>query len=337
MTPRSQNEMASGVFSGADLTARIEEITKTVSKKTGFVPKKLISKSVWWDKSVGVGAFHYSGIFAGKAAVLKVQGVKPKTSELEMINAFTAQNKSLIIRAPRIYTSLPWDEDSGYEAYVMENVGNKRIVSIASTAKEVSEFFYLYDEYRKNCINKPWVEKPNKSISSITKENFEKWRKISKKAIPKTKLRKQGDLDLVSEAVKTLEETYKNVDWEFMHGHLSHLDLLRVKDQVVVLSNLYWSWGLPYSDLVFAYHWIMYDVSGVKGITIKKIERQRDMWADQVSLRANKERLLDLVLLERATAGVLIDGLIMGDKRATAEYLMDTTRKKVKELSEKLG
>ena len=106
-----QNEMASGVFSGVDLTKRIKQITKSVAKETGFTPEKLINKSAWWSESTGIGAFHYSGKFEGKRAILKVQGVKPKMSEIDMIEFFAAQNKSKIIRPPKLYATLRWNDE----------------------------------------------------------------------------------------------------------------------------------------------------------------------------------------------------------------------------------
>src|SRR3989344_5981790 len=102
-SPKKQNEVWSGLNSGADLKERIPQIVDEISKKCAFVPDKILSTSSWWNQSTGVGAFHFSGKFNGKSSALKVQGVKPATSEVYMINSFAKQNKSKIIRPPNVY------------------------------------------------------------------------------------------------------------------------------------------------------------------------------------------------------------------------------------------
>lgn len=166
---KKQNEVWSGLKAKIDLKQRIPQIVIEVSQKCDFIPNKILSTSSWWSESTGVGAFHFSGKFEGKSAILKVQGVKPATSEVYMINSFVKQNKSKIIRPPYVYASFPWDEEKKYEAFILEDVGKKLVAKVPTTKKEVDDFFNLYNEYRLNCINTPWVEKPNLDLSSVIK------------------------------------------------------------------------------------------------------------------------------------------------------------------------
>ena len=110
---KKQNIMARKVLEKSDLAEREKQVVEELSRKTGFTPSKLLGRSAWWG-SKHIGAFHYLGKFEEKEAVLKVQGVKPETSEIHMINSFAEQNKSKIIRPPRLYITIPWDDKKRY-------------------------------------------------------------------------------------------------------------------------------------------------------------------------------------------------------------------------------
>jgi hypothetical protein len=97
-----QNAVSDGYFEKTDLSKKIEEIVKDISSLSGFKPLGLLSKSSWWG-SKEIGAFHYSGTYQGENAVLKIQGIKPNTSEIFMIKSFEKQNLSKIIRPPKIF------------------------------------------------------------------------------------------------------------------------------------------------------------------------------------------------------------------------------------------
>lgn len=336
---RTQNVISSKVLDGSDLGERIEEIVNDVAEKTGFRPINLLGKSAWWG-STEIGAFHYLGSFEGNEAMLKVQGVKPETSEIFMIQSFAEQNKSLVIRPPHLYTTLPWDDEKSYEALVMENVGTNKVVNVPTNQQEVERFFELYQEYRKNCRNVPWLLKPEQSISEAIQTKFEKWRKVTYKIYPEHPNRASGDTDIIARAIKILTKGYKKVDWEFQHGHLSDSDFYNVNDQVVVLSNLYWSWRAPYYDSIFAYHWFMYHLNDVENISPKEVEDQKNLWLENIyrftDVKGGKEKLLKLALLERAAAGLNLDALSMDPKRPITKHLINKTREEVVCLTEEL-
>lgn len=336
-SPKKQNEVWSGLNSGVDLKTRIPQIVDEISKKCAFVPDQILSTSSWWNQSAGVGAFHFSGKFEDKPAALKVQGVKPATSEVYMINSFAGQNKSKIIRPPYVYASFQWDEEEKYEAFILEDVGKKLVVNVPTTKTEVDNFFGLYREYRNNCINDPWLEKPSIDLGPVIKSRFDEWIKASRKIFPNHPFREPGDENLILMAVEILT---KNKEWlkpEFVHGHFSARDLFEVNKEVVVLSNLYWSWRMPYYDLIFAYHWFMYDLASVENMTPKFIEEQRNLWLDKIKSVATNKKLLKYALLERAAAGLNLDSLSIDTKKTITKYLVDRTRDILKELIEELS
>lgn len=332
-----QNEIWKGVFSGVDLKEKIPQIVKELSEKTSFISDKLLSTSSWWSESTGIGAFHFNGMFEGNKAILKIQGVKPITSEVFMINSFAKQNKSKIIRPPYVYASFPWDDKKGYEAFVLEDVGTNLVVSPPTNEESVKKFFEYYKEYRSNCRNNPWLEKSDVQVNEVIKQRFNQWIEASYKVFPNHPLRENGDEKLIRQAVEVLVNNPKWLNLEFAHGHFSARDLFRVDNQIVVLSNLYWSWRTPCYDLVFAHHWFMYDLAGVDGIKPKYVEDQRNIWIKNMEKIAKDKTLLKYALLERAAAGLNLDALSIDIKKPISKYLVDRTREITTELIKELS
>jgi len=341
MTRKEQGEISYGYLRGSDLGERVQEILEDASERTGFVQTQLISRSSWWGSSE-IGAFHYAGTFDGEKAALKIQGIKPSISEIYMIESFAETNKSTVIRPPYLYTSLPWDEKKRYEALVLEFIDGQRVIQTPTTEVQVKRFFELYRDYRDNCLQSPWVDKPEGTISAGIKDKFKRWREMSFKIYPEHPLRKERDIDLIDAALKKLKAGYKGIEPEFMHGHFSEGDLYQVGNQVVALSNLYWSWRQPLYDAIFGYHWFMYHLNTVDGITPDEVERQRAIWLSEIEALPQTQgekgkRLLNLALLERATAGLNLDGLSSDPNKPISDYLLEATRNQIENLLDKLS
>src|SRR3989344_5239191 len=336
---RMQNKISHLFLDGSDLADREEEVLKDASKRTGFIPKKLMDRSSWWT-SKEIGAFRYVGIYKGKKAVLKIQGVKPNTSEIYMINAFKKANKSKILRPPHLYAFLPWDEEKKYEALILEFVDGKKIVNNPTNENELAEFFYLYKEYRKNCCLNPWIDKPEKSLSEEVKINFEKWRQARLKLYPIHPFFQKGDEELINQSENLLAKNYEGVEPLFQHGHFSANDLYKISgNEVVILSNLYWSWKPPFYDAVFGQHWFIYHLAEVPNINPEIVEEQRSLWFSKINnLVTSQEdrKLLNLALLERAAAGLNLDVLSIDPKNPLANYLVNMTRNQVIALIKKV-
>jgi hypothetical protein len=338
MSP-AQNEVGGKFLEGSDLAKREKEVLQDASKKLNFNPQTLVGRSHWWG-SDEIGAFHYQGTYHDKPAILKIQGVKPTTSEIYMIQEFTKMNHSKIVRPPHLYAFLNWDDEHRYEALVLENIEGNRIVNLPTNSHEVNNFFATYEEYRKNCIATPWVTKPEESINQKIETSFKKWSEISQKIYPNHPLRKDSDNELIAQAVSVLIRNYANVDLEFVHGHLSDGDLIQVDNQVVLLSNLYWSWRPPFYDSIFAYHWYRYHLNDLTETTPKIIKSQKKLWKDrifQLPKTSKDMALLKLALLERAAAGLNLDSLSAKPDNPITEYLVEDTRQEMKDLLQELG
>lgn len=322
------NDVSAGYFRSSNLEKRIDKIVRRIASQSSFKPEKLLGKSSWWGSKT-IGAFHYRGTYEGVPCVLKVQGVKPETSEVFMIESFERQNRSSIIRPPKIYYKMSWDESLGYEAFIMEDAEGKLKVGVPSNQEEVEEFFKLYREYRTNCRTKPWIKKPQETIPETIKSRFERWIKASFEIYPNHPFRHEEDQNLIAEAIGTLTREYERVKPEFVHGHFSHRDLYQVDREIVVLSNLYWAWRPPFYDTIFARHWFRYDLAGKEESTPEQIENQLRIWDEQIKkIPTNEEerRLLNLALLERSAAGLNLDALSVKTDRPCAEFIVEQTR-----------
>lgn len=330
-----QNEISHHFLRGSDLRERERVVLEDAAQRTGFLPEKLLSRSSWWT-STEIGAFHYKGEYEEKKAVLKVQGVKPAISEVRMITSFAKINRSSIIRPPHLYASLLWDDEKRYEALVLEYLEDSKAVQSPTNEEQCKRFFALYKDYRANCLQSPWLEKPDTTIPERITENFAKWRQASFKLFPEHPFRQEGDKQLIDEAVALLKEGYQAVEPEFQHGHFSANDLYQVSDQVILLSNLYWSWRPPLYDAVFGYHWYMYSLAQVEGITPEAVEAQRTSWLKHITALAQAQgdnnTVLRLALLERAAAGLHLDALSIDPQKPITEYLVQATREQVRKL-----
>lgn len=292
-----------------DLLYREENILLEIKNETGFEVQKTLWKSDYYG-SGKIGAINYQGKYQDKSAVLKIQGAKPQISEIKMIEAFRAQNKSRIIRPPRIYWSQLWDKNKNYEAFIMEEATGKKIIteSTIPTEAQIKSFFELYLEYKNNCLQKPWLPKPQKTI--FIAPEIEKTWEMSKKIKPKCRFRLESDLDLAKEAASVLEKITTKTELVFQHGHFSVNDLITKGNSVIIFSNLFWKWKNPFYDAVFAYHWFIYSLAKIDDLSLATIENQRKIWLKEIYALAKDETdktLISAALLERAIAGLLLD------------------------------
>lgn len=328
---QSQNEISGGYFSADNIGDKRAALIRDASVKTGFLPDEIISTSHWWG-SPQAGAFHCRGQFEHQSAVLKIQTVKPNTSEITMITSFDRSNQSQVIRPPHLYEFVPWDDVVGYEALVLEDVGSELLLPLPATEANLKQFFNAYRDYRLNCLQSPWLDKPEASISEVIETRFSQWRKISFEIYPDHPLRQDDDGDLIDKTVSQLVDEYADVEPEFVHGHFSANDLFKVGDEIVVLSNLYWSWRPPLYDAVFGYHWAMLSLCNVEGVNPEMVDRQRQLWLAEIKSLPQTQtqvgsRMLDLALFERAAAGLNLDGLSLEPNNPVAEYLLEGYRK----------
>lgn len=331
---------------GLDLGPRWQPILEDVVAKTGFLPdRELLRKSEWW-KTGKIGAVHCPGFVEreGKRvrAVLKIQGTKPPTSEAVMVEAFARQNKSKIIRPPEIFLYLPWDEEKQYEAVLMEEVQGAPVVTHhPATKEELNGFFELYIEYRTKCRNKAWVTKPREWSY---REQIRRWRGATEEQYQADNLKKPEDEELTEKGIGIIEKNLSIDNFEFVHGHFQPGDLIPTNDNtVVIFSNLFWSWRVPFYDAVFGYHWWMLGMEHTENLTPELLERERKRWLEKIyalpEIKGNSKnkRLVTLALLERAVPALMVDRFMLDTAKSTAMMVTEGTRNELKRLIKELS
>src|SRR5258708_202234 len=329
--------------SDAQFSGREKEILEDVANNTGFEPVELLNRSSvsWGSFATGEGALHYSGKYYGKDAVMKIQGLKPSTSEIDILQEFAKRNKSKFVRPPHLYGFVPWNEQKKYEALILEDIGNNKVVHLPATQQDVNEFIRFYEDYTMNCVSDPWLKKPISTISERLPSYYRRNLQINAEKYSKHPYKQPEDELLANNAFDILINGYKGIDYVFQHAHLTETDLYHVDNQIVVLSNIFWGYRTPFYDAVLLqHHYTSHHLADVEGMTVEKLEEQRQMWLDAIQslpeTQGQNQRLLKLALLERATAGLMVDALSIKLDNPLAETFIEKTRNQVKKLSKEL-
>lgn len=331
-----QNDVSQMRTQGIDLKIRVQSVLKDIASQIDFTPDDKQLRQSEWLNTGKIGAVHIPGNLKSKRCVLKIQGTKPRVSEKFMISSFKKQNKSKIIRPPKLYKHLEWNEEKQYEALFLEEVVGECVITNRPVKEDqLNEFFDLYEEYRKNCFHSPWVEKPQQySYRNI----LTNWRSAVQEHYNNDTFKSPEDEELIEEAVKQIERKLTLKDTEFMHGHFQPGDLIKTsKGEVVLFSNLFWSWRNPFYDATFAYHWWMLGMEHVENLTEEILEHERKKWLDKIYAISNaNNRLLHLARLERAIASLMVDRFMMDRKKPWVSVIIEGIRREIQDLLKEL-
>ncbi len=339
-------------FEGQDLSHRLSKITELIKDQLGVSSLSPFGASDYYGTGK-VGAVHYLAEYQGQQVVVKIQGVKPAISEVDVIAEFVKQNRSQMIRSPQVIARYPWNDEHQFEAVIMEYVQGEKLLSHGEfhSRSKIEHFFEYFKEYRRNCVVKPWLKRDDKqSIAQIITQKYDGLLRISKDVKPNSPYRESKDGDLVKTALKVLCNYYDQLAYDggvsgnndknggrltesngsvlavFQHGHFSTHDLvLEVKSktkEIVLFSNLFWRWAHPYYDAVFAYHWFMYSLAVVGDRSEKDLKQQGDLWLEQIEQLAAFEDYDDSVVkLQSKQRAQLINAALL--ERAAAGLLID--------------
>jgi len=343
MTNTSNNavDTASSFMRGVDMSGRERKILKDVSIKANIQVGNTIWKSTYYN-SGQIGATLYQGVWEGKEVILKIQGVKPEVSEIYMVNSFDNQNGSKIVRPPKFFLTLPWNEELDYEAIIMEKVTGKKVIDSKQlqTKNTLDKFFGYYLEYKRNCVKQPWIG--SSTELHIGESEQQKTKAMVAKLKPDSSLRLEGDVLLADIVTDVLNKEWLGKKSEFMHGHFSAEDLIYQGEQVVLFSNLFWKWKHRFYDAIFAYHYCMIGLSQIKGVNKEVFDSQRKLWLDKIYglpliESEDDKRMINVALLERMLACLLIDGIMfVNESSEVADHLIGTTRSEIGRLLEAL-
>ncbi len=327
-------------MNSVDVSSKQDEILSEVQE---LLPKKFYPEKIIWSSDYfgtgRVGAFHVLGKYQGRLAVLKIQAARPSISEAVLIEKFSQQNKSTIIRAPKLYEKISWSDRRGYEALVFEYVDGEKVVKsgVAATEGEVTSFFNIYREYRTQSVAKPWLDKP----TNYFEVQMDKLFAVASQVNPNSSLRSTDDEKLAVRGSRALASFWSNYELIFQHGHFSVEDLIQAQDgSIVLFSNLFWKWKWPCFDLVFGYHWYMLSLASSDEIVPDVIDQQRLLWNLQMQAVVSETstystELFQAALLERAISTILVDGIgYLPEKKEISRYILEQAREDVRVLTQ---
>ncbi len=306
------NKIVEKYFTQTDFSKRETEVLEQVSSTTGFVPQQLLFRGMIYDPDK-VGSIIYKGIYQGKDAVLKLQGLQPEIDESDILIAFAKQNKSKKIRLPYLYTYKKWDKEDGYGYLITEYLTAPRIYEMPDvTDKQIKLFCTFYQEYKTHCLNKPFVPTPTENAIEFVIRRVDMWQKIAyHKKIVLERI-PQKKIEALMGEYKTYMSKHLLPDMVFCHGHVSGADIFYDEKEFILLSNLYWSYRPLYYDLVFGLHWCLQAFRD-KEITYEKYIDYVENWLQHlykipvVSNDPKAKEQINCMLLERTMGAILID------------------------------
>ena len=341
MSKKEQNDISSLREVGRDLGGRWEKILNTVTSTSDFTTTGEKVREIQWWKTGKVGSVTVYGQYEGVPAVLKIQGTRPRTSQAEMIANFASQNKSKTVRPPQIFESIKWDDALEYEALILEEVkGSFPLTQRPSNSIELDKYFEIYEEYKVNCIQDPWLKRPGEYDYSKT---LSSWMDAVIEQSSSDPFKDENDIKLVDKAVSILTANLNIDDLEFMHGHFQTGDLHKVGNEVILTSNLFWSYRVPFYDAVFGYHWWMLGMEHKPDLTSNDLESERDQWLnkmynlDSVNKRKDGEKMVTFALLERAIPALMVDRYMTDQSKHSAKVIAEHTRKELNRLVNELS
>ncbi|HLL61230.1 MAG TPA: hypothetical protein VK338_05915, partial [Candidatus Nitrosocosmicus sp.] len=151
------------------------------------------------------------------------------------------------------------------------------------------------------------------------------------------------DIGIAQKGVDILDKEFHLGNFKFMHGHFWYGDMIMPsKKEVVLFSNLLWSWRYPFYDITFSYHWHMLGMEHVENLTEDLMKKEREKWWNRyfnlANVKNNKsnQRLIKIALLERALAGILVDKFHLDFSKPQSEIVIRDRMKEVKKLIQSL-
>jgi len=305
-----ENVITGKYFKQDDFSQREKEVLEQIIKETGFKSEKEIFRGVIYEKDK-VGSLIYKGEYQKKPAVLKLQGLQPEIDETEMVNSFMNQNKSSIVRVPKLYFYKIWSEDRGYGFQISEYIDAPKIFEVPfATEEQMGEFGKFYQEYRTLALTKPWLEPTTKDSLELTLKRVENWQKISEH---KGKLKKEDYVPYLEKFYPLAEKHFPSILLVFCHRHITPNDIYKMSDgSFVLFSNLFWSHCPQWYELAFNIWACMQHIRDVNygfDDLLKYIEKWRQSYHQIPIIQEDKDfdRKLDINLLERTMGAILVD------------------------------
>lgn len=240
------NKIVEQYFAAKDFSERIPEVQEAVCQETGFVVEREVFRGKIFDDNK-VQTVVCVGVFEGRLATLKLQGLKLAIEEADLMAAFTAQNTSTVFRAPAVYRHMPFNESRGYGYTIMEYIDERPLYGVVMSEDDENDFVAMYHEYKTKAVVDPLFANMERVETKTFFARADNWMRIarSKGVVDEEKL---GRYRAAYDAAVTVLD----VPVVFMHGHFTRKDLHRTLDGAVAFtSNAFWGYRPQWYDLAF--------------------------------------------------------------------------------------
>lgn len=305
-----ENIITGKYFKQDDFSQREKEVLEEIIKETGFEPEKEIFRGTIYEKDK-VGSLIYKGEYKKKPAVLKLQGLKPEIDETEMVNKFIKQNKSPLVRVPKLYFYKKWNKDKEYGFLISEYIDAPKIFEMPfATEKQMTEFGKFYQEYRTLALINPWLNSAAKNSLELILKRVENRRKISE---CKGKLKKRDYIPFLKKFNSLAKKHFQTILLVFCHRHITADDIRKMPDgSFVLFSNLFWSYCPQWYELAFNIWACMQHIRNINYSFkewINYVEKWRQHYHQIPIVEADKDfdRKFNINLLERTMGAILVD------------------------------
>jgi len=310
------NRITDNALNADDGRAIINKALEYIKIKYGWIADKnqVLFSGVYYD-SQKVGSYIVKVKNDKKEkAVLKIQ-LKPLLfDEGFIIRHIESQNKSLIIRIPKIINDEPWKDALGFGYLIFEDLSGLPNIWKSSITDNADR--KLHGEFLKEFLNNvlpitSWFETSIIDFKEAYKKSFAHFFEIAK--LSNHKHISANQIEKNKLAYFKVIDNFKFSQFHFTHAHMSGDDIKydAANNQFIVMANLYWSFRVNYYELTFP---IWVDIMHI---------RNRDLKLSDIIKRINswglqwRKELYDhdptvqkqywFNLLERAVTTVMLD------------------------------
>jgi hypothetical protein len=305
-----ENNVVAKYFSYQKTEEEAKLLTEKIAREINFTIEAKIFFGKIYDQDK-VGSYIVKGKYNDKLAVLKMQLLGLPMDEVEIIKKFNEQNESKIIRLPEVFLHKEFERERGYGYIVSEYINYPHIYrSPFATEVEKNDFLFFYEEYRNNCLNKPFFPKNEEGncIPDFFKERVEKWASIAESKNNLTDFA----LAVKNDFIGIVDSGVDFIGFDFQHGHLTQSDIYCGQNEYVLLSNLFWEYKPEWYDTTF-HLW-----GGIKSntdlsITSKKVIDYIEDWRQSYRNIGviKKDKMFDkkfmILMMERCVGALTVD------------------------------
>ncbi len=308
------NRITDNALTADDGRKLIEQALNFIEQKYGWkaAGKKAIFRGLYYD-SKKVGSHIVKVSRDAEKAVLKIQLRPLLFDEGNIIRRIESQNRSKLIRLPKIIDDQPWNKNLGFGYLLFEDLSDLPNIWKGAVTDNVDRELQaqFIKEFRHQVLPiEPWFDLPVSTAQEYYKKSFEHFRKIAESS-------KHKHVD-VSQINKNKSIYFKIIDglefnpFHFTHAHMSGDDVKYdpEKNQFILMANLYWSFRADDYELSFPV-WVdimhIRDKNIILDDVLSRINAWNSAWEQSLKINLFSHQQYWFNLLEKGATTIILD------------------------------